>query len=117
MSVPSLGRHKSFASFAAHLAEAAPSLVADEHLLGDGGPLGSRLAVGSLQIPNRWAIHPMEGWDGTSDGRPTAWTLRPNIPICSVTWLQSCSLPTSFNTSTNLTRIALMRVAISLQLS
>ncbi len=76
MSVPSLGRHKSFASFAAHLAEAAPSLVADEHLLGDSGPLGSRLAVGSLQIPNRWAIHPMEGWDGTTDGRPTAWTLR-----------------------------------------
>jgi NADPH2 dehydrogenase len=27
-------------------------------------------------IGNRFAVHPMEGWDGTEDGRPTEYTLR-----------------------------------------
>ena len=28
-------------------------------------------AAGDLVIPNRFAVLPMEGWDGTTDGRPT----------------------------------------------
>lgn len=28
-------------------------------------------AAGSLTAPNRFAVLPMEGWDGTTDGRPT----------------------------------------------
>jgi 2,4-dienoyl-CoA reductase-like NADH-dependent reductase (Old Yellow Enzyme family) len=28
-------------------------------------------SAGSLTIPNRFAVLPMEGWDGTTDGRPT----------------------------------------------
>ena len=36
------------------------------------GPLADRLAVGSLRdLPNRWAILPMEGWDASAHGRPT----------------------------------------------
>ena len=27
-------------------------------------------------LGNRFAIHPMEGWDGTTDGRPTELTFR-----------------------------------------
>ena len=27
-------------------------------------------------LGNRWCIQPMEGWDGTPDGRPTDWTRR-----------------------------------------
>ena len=29
-----------------------------------------------FQIGNRFCIHPMEGWDGTEDGRPTEHTIR-----------------------------------------
>ena len=38
--------------------------------------LKNRLSVGSLTIPNRVAIQPMEGCDGTADGRPDELTLR-----------------------------------------
>jgi len=30
----------------------------------------------NLQLPNRWCILPMEGWDGTTDGKPTELTIR-----------------------------------------
>jgi 2,4-dienoyl-CoA reductase-like NADH-dependent reductase (Old Yellow Enzyme family) len=33
--------------------------------------LGRPLEVAGRTIPNRWAVLPMEGWDGTPDGRPT----------------------------------------------
>ena len=41
-----------------------------------GGPLAQPLTVtdgsaGVLTVGNRWAILPMEGWDGTTDGLPT----------------------------------------------
>lgn len=37
-----------------------------------GGPLARRLDFRKLRsAPNRWSILPMEGWDGTADGRPT----------------------------------------------
>lgn len=28
-------------------------------------------SIGTRAVPNRWAVLPMEGWDGTDDGRPT----------------------------------------------
>lgn len=40
------------------------------------GPLAMPLAVGDLLIGNRFAIHPMEGWDGTPEGLPSEHTLR-----------------------------------------
>jgi 2,4-dienoyl-CoA reductase-like NADH-dependent reductase (Old Yellow Enzyme family) len=33
--------------------------------------LGRPLEVGARTLPNRWVVLPMEGWDGTPDGRPT----------------------------------------------
>lgn len=39
-------------------------------------PLANTLRIESRTIGNRWCIHPMEGWDGTLDGRPTVHTLR-----------------------------------------
>jgi NADPH2 dehydrogenase len=33
--------------------------------------LGDPVRIGSWTIPNRFAVLPMEGWDGTGDGRPT----------------------------------------------
>src|SRR5206468_6956931 len=46
-------------------------LIAD-----DASPLAQPLQVDDLVLGNRFAIQPMEGWDGTSDGRPTELTFR-----------------------------------------
>ena len=48
--------------------------IADE--VDPHGPLASPLTItdgsaGALSVPNRFAVLPMEGWDGTTDGRPT----------------------------------------------
>ncbi len=42
----------------------------------EGSPLAGELAVADRVVGNRWCIHPMEGWDGTPEGRPTEHTLR-----------------------------------------
>lgn len=42
----------------------------------DLSPLSQPASVGGKTVPNRLAIHPMEGCDGTSDGRPGELTLR-----------------------------------------
>jgi len=41
-----------------------------------GSPLAQPLRMGKLRIGNRWAIHPMEGWDAQHDGSPSPLTLR-----------------------------------------
>jgi NADPH2 dehydrogenase len=48
----------------------------DEVLSGDSSPLGKALNVDGLTVGNRFAIQPMEGWDGTADGRPSDNTRR-----------------------------------------
>ena len=53
------------------------SIPCDTKLLaGDGSPLGQPLHRGDVAVGNRFAIQPMEGWDGTTDGRPTELTFR-----------------------------------------
>jgi 2,4-dienoyl-CoA reductase-like NADH-dependent reductase (Old Yellow Enzyme family) len=53
------------------------SIPCDAKLLaGDTSPLGLPLQRGGVTLGNRFAIQPMEGWDGTTDGRPTELTLR-----------------------------------------
>ncbi len=42
----------------------------------DLSPLGEPLTIGSKTIPNRLVCQPMEGCDGTPDGRPGELTLR-----------------------------------------
>jgi NADPH2 dehydrogenase len=39
-------------------------------------PLAEPITVFGRRLGNRWCIHPMEGWDGTPDGRPSDWTRR-----------------------------------------
>ncbi|HIG11374.1 MAG TPA: NADH:flavin oxidoreductase [Planctomycetes bacterium] len=70
------GQHKVLRDFAAHWQAIAPELGVDEQLLGAGGPLGRSFSHGTRTIGNRFAIHPMEGWDGTVEGLPSADTLR-----------------------------------------
>jgi NADPH2 dehydrogenase len=56
------------ADFAAHLASLH---IADSLPLGDRSALGRPLTVHGRTLANRFAVLPMEGWDGTLNGRPT----------------------------------------------
>jgi 2,4-dienoyl-CoA reductase-like NADH-dependent reductase (Old Yellow Enzyme family) len=47
-----------------------------ELLAGPQSPLAQPIEVGDLTIGNRFAVLPMEGWDGTPDGRPSELTTR-----------------------------------------
>ncbi len=59
----------------AHLDELGVSIPLDDEV-DPGGVLSTPVEVrdgsaGALRVPNRFAVLPMEGWDGTDDGRPT----------------------------------------------
>lgn len=69
------GHFRSATDFAAHLRTIDPGWQIDAALEPDG-PLAQPLRVHGRVLANRFACHPMEGWDGTSDGRPTELTLR-----------------------------------------
>ncbi len=64
--------------FAGHLAEIVPTVPFDREVLStaEGSPLAQPIEVGRFTVGNRWCIHPMEGWDGTDDGRPTEHVFR-----------------------------------------
>ncbi|MFN3651797.1 MAG: NADH:flavin oxidoreductase [Armatimonadota bacterium] len=72
--VPSLRDARAFREHAASLGLELP--CDDEILPAPASPLASPLRCGSLTIGNRWCIQPMEGWDGTTDGRPSELTIR-----------------------------------------
>nr|MBC8405049.1 hypothetical protein [Planctomycetota bacterium] len=42
----------------------------------DVNPMAQSVQIGGRTLANRWAVHPMEGWDATEDGQPSADTLR-----------------------------------------
>lgn len=68
---------KTAAAFRQYLAEGGIVLPFDDVLLkGSDSPLAQPLHRASGVIGNRFAILPMEGWDGTTDGRPTELTRR-----------------------------------------
>ena len=65
------------AGFIAHLQSLGLNMPCDEAL--ESGPdsvMAQALQVGPLTIGNRYAVHPMEGWDGQADGSPSEHTLR-----------------------------------------
>jgi 2,4-dienoyl-CoA reductase-like NADH-dependent reductase (Old Yellow Enzyme family) len=63
--------------FAAQLARLGLTFGFDRELsAGDRAPLGQPYLLGEQRIGNRFCILPMEGWDGTEDGRPSALTFR-----------------------------------------
>jgi 2,4-dienoyl-CoA reductase-like NADH-dependent reductase (Old Yellow Enzyme family) len=47
-----------------------------EVLSGSDSPLAQPLTVDGFTIGNRFTVQPMEGWDGTRDGRPSEMTFR-----------------------------------------
>jgi hypothetical protein len=63
--------------FVDYLARLGVTLGFDRKLLaGDGAPLNQSYQCGEFRIGNRFCILPMEGWDGTDDGRPSELTTR-----------------------------------------
>jgi NADPH2 dehydrogenase len=72
-----LGGLRDVETFLRHLEELQISIPCDPELVvGDASPLAQPLRRGNITLGNRFAIHPMEGWDGTPDGRPTELTFR-----------------------------------------
>jgi 2,4-dienoyl-CoA reductase-like NADH-dependent reductase (Old Yellow Enzyme family) len=60
-----------------HLADHGIEIPCDPELAPAGAsPLGEPLRAGGVEVGNRFAVQPMEGWDGTSDGRPSELTER-----------------------------------------
>ena len=72
-----IGSVKNAAQFAEHLRTLHLRIPCDSGiLLGAESPLFSTISRGGIKIGNRFAINPMEGWDGTAEGAPTENTLR-----------------------------------------
>ena len=72
-----IGSVRDVTGFKRHLSEQQIAIPCDDELIaGSNSPLAQRLRVNGRTIGNRFTIHPMEGWDGTLDGRPTDLTLR-----------------------------------------
>ncbi|MFT7670252.1 MAG: NADPH2 dehydrogenase [Planctomycetota bacterium] len=70
------GKHKSIEGFTAHWKALAPDLGCAASLPSGRSALAQPFQLGERTIGNRWAIHPMEGWDGTTQGLPSTDTLR-----------------------------------------
>lgn len=71
------GKHHTVDEFRAHLQALDPATeYCDTRLEGPDGPLAQPLELRGRVLANRFVAHPMEGWDGTRDGRPTERTLR-----------------------------------------
>jgi len=73
--IPQVRKLNTFESFNEHLRLLGVELPIDEIVEADGA-LAQPTSIhdgsaGELVVPNRFAILPMEGWDGTTDGKPT----------------------------------------------
>ncbi len=70
--VPRVAGFKTVGALKRHLATLPIPLTCDDALLPpDRNPLVQPITVYGRKISNRFATHPMEGWDGTLDGKPT----------------------------------------------
>ena len=74
---PRVATFKTPAAFREHVRRLGIDLPFDETLLADASsPLAQPLEADGVRVGNRFAILPMEGWDGTEDGRPSELTIR-----------------------------------------
>jgi 2,4-dienoyl-CoA reductase-like NADH-dependent reductase (Old Yellow Enzyme family) len=72
-----IGGIRNVADFKTHVESLGLSIPCDSELeSGSESPLAQPIAFNGTEIGNRFCIHPMEGWDGTADGRPTDATVR-----------------------------------------
>lgn len=75
---PKIGSLKDVAAFRARVSDLRLNLPCDEHVLStqNGSPMAQPIDVDGFRIGNRWCIHAMEGWDGTTTGEPSEHTIR-----------------------------------------
>lgn len=72
-----LGSIRDVIQFEEHLAALRLAIPCDQKLVrGAESPLAQPIVREGIKIGNRFAVQPMEGWDGTSDGNPSEHTLR-----------------------------------------
>lgn len=72
-----LGGLRNVESFQRYLSEQRIEIPCDDKLIsGEASPLAQPIHLGSKRIGNRIVAQPMEGWDGTADGRPAELTFR-----------------------------------------
>jgi 2,4-dienoyl-CoA reductase-like NADH-dependent reductase (Old Yellow Enzyme family) len=77
MKFPSISSLKTASALRAHLTSLGVDLPFDETLeVGPQAPLAQPCSHRTKTIGNRFSILPMEGWDGTADGRPSDLTRR-----------------------------------------
>ncbi len=89
-SFPRVASLKTVERFRARLEELNLAIGADDAVLpAPQSPLAQPLDIGDIRIGNRWVIHPMEGWDGEPDGRPTDLVRRRwrNFGISGAKWI------------------------------
>jgi NADPH2 dehydrogenase len=76
-SIVRIGHLKTVSEFQEHVANLGIDLPCDtEILVGSESPLSQPAQLGTQAIGNRFAIHPMEGWDAETDGNPSDHTIR-----------------------------------------
>ena len=70
---PRVSAFKKAADLRAHCAELDVDIPCDDEILtAPESPMAQSIDAGrGITIGNRYAIHPMEGWDGTTHGMPT----------------------------------------------
>jgi NADPH2 dehydrogenase len=72
-----LGTVKDVDRFQEHIRSLGLRIPCDRELVsGTNSPLRLPLDRGGVQIGNRIAVQPMEGWDGSSDGNPSEHTMQ-----------------------------------------
>jgi|SRR5579864_7469219 len=72
-----IGSLHNAAALSEHIRSLELNIPCDGELLrGAESPLVRPIERGGIKIGNRIAIHPMEGWDGTAEGKPTEYTIR-----------------------------------------
>lgn len=76
MNYPRIAKLNSSQSFLLRLQELKIELPFVESISDHQNPLSQTLTAYDRKIGNRFCILPMEGWDGTNDGRPTELTIR-----------------------------------------
>lgn len=70
-----LGTVKEVRRFKEHVRSLGLTIPCDSELLtGADSPLRAPIERGGVKIGNRIAVQPMEGWDGTADGKPSEHT-------------------------------------------
>src|SRR5258708_11217128 len=74
---PKIGSFDGVQGFRQHLRSLGLDMPCDETVsAGPDAALAAPIDVLGRRITNRFVIHPMEGWDGTEDGRPSENTRR-----------------------------------------